>query len=135
MTKRILLAIGIFLLAACASTSTANLSGEWTLQSYGDASAPTPALPDVDTSLKFEDGQLNGNVGCNGFGGGYELKGNSLVFGPLLSTLMFCEGVAQQEDGVLSVFKDGENLTVSVSGDQLTITSADGKSVVVLVRK
>ncbi|MBV6397049.1 MAG: hypothetical protein HFACDABA_02653 [Anaerolineales bacterium] len=135
MKKLTLLVLGIFVLAACASAPTVNLSGEWTLESYGDASSPTPALPDVDTSLTFADGQLNGNVGCNGFGGGYESKGNTLTFGPLFSTLMYCEETDGQEQGVLSVFVEGETLTVTLDGDRMTIASADGASVVVLVRK
>lgn len=135
MKKLILLTMGIFLLAACASTSTVNLTGEWTLVSYGDAVNPTPALPGVDTSIKFEDGQMSGNMGCNGFGGEYELKGNTLTFGPVMSTLMFCEGISDQEQGVLSVFADGEKLTVTMEGDVMTIASADGALVVNLTRK
>lgn len=136
MKKLIMLALGIVLLTACALTSTVDLTGEWALVSYGDAAHPTPALPGVDTSLKFEDGQLSGNVGCNGFGGEYELRGNTLTFGPIMSTLMFCEGTSEQEQGLLSVFADGVELKVQMNGDDLlTITSPDGLYVVNLARK
>lgn len=135
MKKTLLLVLTVLTLAACASTPTPDLSGAWTLVSYGDASNPTPALPGVDTSIQFEDGQMSGNVGCNGFGGEYELTGNTITFGPVMSTLMFCDGIAQQEQGVLSTFADGEELTIKVDGDLMSITSADGAMVVNLARK
>lgn len=135
MKKILLFVLTVLTLAACASVSTPDLSGAWTLVSYGDASNPTPALPGVDTSIQFEDGQMSGNVGCNGFGGEYELNGNTLTFGPVMSTLMFCEGASDQEQGVLAVFADGAKLTVQINGDEMTITSADGISVVKLSRK
>ncbi|MEW5939446.1 MAG: META domain-containing protein [Chloroflexota bacterium] len=135
MKKILILALAIFLLAACASTPKVDLSGEWKLISYGDAASPTPALPGVETSIKFENGQMTGNVGCNGFGGEYELKGDTLTFGPVMSTLMFCEATSDQEQGVLSLFAEGKALTLQMNGDALTIISADGSSVVNLVRK
>lgn len=128
--KKLMFVLGLFLLAACASASTVDLSGAWTLVSYGDASGLTPALPGVDTSIEFSDGQMSGNVGCNGFGGEYELNGGSLTFGPVMSTMMFCEAEAVQEQAVLEVFADGVELTVQVDGDLLTITSPDGLTVV-----
>ncbi len=63
------------LLSACAGTSpTVSLSDTtWNLISYGSVDSPTSALPDVDASISFgADGNLKGNVGCNGFSGAYE---------------------------------------------------------------
>ena len=135
MKKVISFALAVILLAACASTPRVDLSGEWKLVSYGDASNPTAALPGVDTSIKFENGQMSGNVGCNGFGGEYQARGDKITFGPVMSTLMFCEESSAQEQGVLSLFGEGEALTLRMGGDVLTITSADGSSVVNLARK
>lgn len=77
---------------------------------------------------------MNGNVGCNGFGGKYEVDGDSITFNEVVSTLMFCEGpVGDQESGTLAVLRD--SATYVLDGNTLTLTSADGTSVVVLARK
>jgi heat shock protein HslJ len=122
------------ILTAC-SPAKPDLSGDWKLVSYGDIANPTPALPAVDTSITFENGQMGGNVGCNGFGGDYDLRGDQITFKGIMSTMMFCEENSAQEQGVLAVFSDNVALQMKIDGDALTITSADGASVVNLVRK
>jgi heat shock protein HslJ len=130
----VLTALLILILTAC-STSRPDISGDWKLVSYGDASSPTPALPDVDTVFTFDKGQMSGNVGCNGFGGEYSLSGDRITFNGVMSTLMFCEATSAQEQGVLGVFSDGRALQIQVNGDSLTIISGEGTSVVILARK
>jgi heat shock protein HslJ len=126
--------LALLILSACSSGNSASVTGTWKLVSYGPASSQTPAAADVDTSIEFKDGQVNGTVGCNGFGGDYKVDGDRLTFGPIMSTMMFCEGpVGDQEMGTLMVLK--ESATFVLDGDTLTITSGDGSSVVVLARK
>ena len=129
------LVISGVLLAACTGSASASVIGDWKLVSYGSPADPTSAAPDVDTSIVFgEDGKVSGNVGCNGFGGDYTVDGNTITFGQIVSTLMFCEGpVGDQETTTLSVFVG--STTFVMDGDMLTITSEDGSSVVVLARK
>ena len=80
MKKTFLFVIALLILTACSSASP-DITGEWKLVSYGDAANPTPAIPNVDTSIKFDsNGQINGNVGCNGFGGNYEMSGDKITF-------------------------------------------------------
>jgi len=135
MKKIFLLAITLFILTACSSAS-ANITGEWKLVSYGDAANPTSAIPNVDTLIKFDSNdQINGNVGCNGFGGNYKISGDKITFGSIMSTMMYCEETSPQEQAVLGVFSDGVKLPVQMNGNTLTITSADGASVVTLTRK
>lgn len=138
MKKSRLLLTALFILAtiltAC-SPAKLDINGDWKLVSYGDIADPTPALPGVDTSIQFENGQMNGNVGCNGFGGTYELQGDKITFSGIMSTLMYCEETAMQEQGVLGVFSDNVALQIQPDGNSLTITSADGAIVVNLVRK
>lgn len=124
-----------FVLAACGGGGSASLVGQWELVSHGSVESQTPAAQGVDTSIEFKsDGTLGGNVGCNGFGGEFQVDGNQLSFGPIVSTLMFCEGpVGEQEATTLMVFF--ESATFVLDGDTLTITSADGASVIVLARK
>lgn len=139
MKKQTHLLIGVFVLAglvlaACSPASPATLAGTWELVSYGDPANLTLAAPDVETSIEFKDGQVGGNVGCNGFGGDYEVDGDQIMFGPIVSTMMFCEGpVGEQEAAILTVFQ--ETAKFMLDGDTLTITSADDNSVIVLERK
>lgn len=135
MKKLVLGLLALFILAACAGKSSASVTGSWKLVSYGSASSQTPAAPNVDTSIEFKSGgPLSGNVGCNSFGGDYEVKGDTITFGPVMSTMMFCEGLAgDQEMGTLAVIKESAKFVLD--GDTLTITSADGNSVIVLARK
>lgn len=131
----VLLSVMAIALAACSPAKPASIAGEWTLESYGDPANPTPAAPDVETSIIFgDDGQVNGNVGCNGFGGDYKTGDGTITFGALFSTLMFCEGPAgEQETAVFGVFV--ETATYELNVNTLTITSADGNSIVVLAKK
>jgi len=136
MKKPHLLLIALFILALSAcSSAKPDISGDWKLVSYGNAANPTPALPTVDSSLQFNNGQMSGNVGCNGFGGEYKLNGDQITFSGIMSTLMFCEETSAQEQGVLSVLSDNAALQIQVNGGSLTITSTDGDSVVNLARK
>jgi len=128
--KKILIGLLVVLaLTACAGKTSVSIQGEWKLVSYNQV----PAVPNVETSIEFKDGQLSGNVGCNGFGGDYTVDGTTITFGPVMSTMMFCNDVAQQEAGTLAVFH--EKTTFVLDGNTLTITSADGKSSIVLEKK
>lgn len=130
----VIFAIGSFILAACSGNASASPTGTWKLISYGSPTNLTPAAPDVDTSIEFaSDGTLSGNVGCNGFGGDYKVDGEKIIFGQIISTLMFCEGpVGEQEAVTLAAFAESASFTID--GDTMTITSADGSSIVVLAR-
>ncbi len=123
----------LFLFNACSNNAT-SLIGDWKLVSYGDAAAPTPALPDVDTSISFEEGQFGGTVGCNTFGGDYKINGDQMSISSVISTMMFCDQTSAQESVVLAILSD-KTITVTQSGNLLTLSSADGKSVVTLEKK
>ncbi len=135
--KKIFLMITLVLLvlAAC-SNKNADITGEWKLVSYGAASNPTPAIQNVDTSIKFEaNGNVGGNVGCNSFGGNYDINADKIAFNSIVSTMMFCEATSAQESAVLGVFSDNMKLPVQLNDDTLKITSANGESSVTLARK
>ncbi len=129
-----ILLVVLLALSACAG-QPASLEGEWKLVSYGDAKNPTLALPDVDTLFAFgADGQLSGSVGCNAFGAGYKVNGAEITFESALSTMKFCEGVMDQEGAVLKILSE-KTLNFELNGKQLTLTSPDGSSVIVLEKK
>ncbi|HMV29583.1 MAG TPA: META domain-containing protein, partial [Anaerolineales bacterium] len=61
-------------------------------------------------------------------------EGSSIHIGSVVSTMMFCEETSAQESAVLGIVSD-KTLNVSMNGDRLTLTSEDGKSVIVLEKK
>ena len=129
----IMLTLAMVIFNACSTTNT-SLTGEWKLVSYGDSAAPTPAIPGMDTSISFEEGQFGGTVGCNSFGGDYKLNGDQMSIGSVFSTMMFCDQTSTQESAVLAILSD-QTMTVTQSGNLLTLSSTDGKSVVTLEKK
>ncbi len=130
-----LFVLSILILSACSGGTSVSVVGEWTLVSYGDASSPTPAVPDVETSINFDEKeQFGGNVGCNSFGSEYTVDGDQIVFGSIISTMMFCDATSAQESAVLSILSD-QSVKYQINGEQLTITASDGASVVVLAKK
>ena len=134
MKKIYLLIVAMFALAACAPAASPSLAGEWGLVSYGSTSSPTLADPNIETAIMFDAEKISGNVGCNQFNGGYTLEESNIVFSPFISTKMACIGAAgEQESAILSVFTGAA--TFSLIGNTLTITSADGTSVIVLEQK
>lgn len=71
------------------------------------------------------DGRVAGSTGCNRMTGSYKAKGESLTFGPLAATRMFCKDTAETE----RLFMDALGRTKSwrIAGDSLAIL--DGGSV------
>lgn len=132
-----LLLTSVIVLAACSSgKTTPSLSGtDWKLVSYGPISNQIPAAEGIDTSLKFgADGQVNGNMGCNSFGGEYTQKDDQITFGALASTLMACpEPQMSQEGAAFAILTSSVNFTID--GDTLTIVDASGKNGLVLFRQ
>ena len=135
MKKLIVGLLALFIVSACIGGTSASITGQWELVSHGSVSSQTPAAPGVDTSIEFgSDGALSGNVGCNGFGGDFKVEGDTIAFGSVMSTMMFCEGpVGEQEQATLAVFQG--SATFVLDGNTLTITSSDGNFVIVLARK
>ncbi len=129
----VLLSLAMFVFNACSNNTS--LTGEWKLVSYGDSAAPTPAVPGVETSISFEEGQFGGTVGCNSFGGDYTLNGDQMSIGSIISTMMFCDQTSAQESAVLAILSD-KTMTSLQWKRRLTLSSSeDGKSVIVLEKK
>ncbi len=56
-------------------------------------------------------GDMNGNGGCNSFGGRYELNGQRLIIGPIMSTKKACQGdVMKQETGFLRALQNAHRI-------------------------
>ena len=67
---------------------------------------------DVASGYVVIDGdRLSASVGCNTLGGGVLVDGDTLTLdGPLISTMMYCEGLMDAEAALATVLQ-GENLT------------------------
>lgn len=102
------------LLVAAASVSLLALSGcssqpepvsvagtEW-----GDA-----AKTDTPSIAFAEDGKITGTDGCNRLMGSYTETAGEVVFSPLASTMMFCEGVETWLGGATKATVDGDTIT------------------------
>ena len=79
-------------------------------------------------SLRLDAAQTRatGNTGCNGFGGPYELSGESLRFGALASTRRACvdEALNQQEHAYMRALD--ETRTWRIAGGTLVLSGEAG---------
>jgi heat shock protein HslJ len=118
--------LSIVLLSACAggdSGNDAQLQGSWIMTTYLGVSP----IDGSQATIVFEEGQVSGIASCNHYGGSYEVKGDTIWFGAMAITEMYCmepDGVMDQEavfmrllgaaerfeveDGVLTIFADWE---------------------------
>ena len=127
-----LLVISLAISACAAQESSASLIGAWKLTSYGPADSQTPAVPDTDAGLTFnEDGTVTGNSGCNGLGGDYTVEGDQITFGEFVSTLIACEDPIMTQEGAMQQVLNG-TATYTIEGNTLTLTNND--MVLVLAR-
>lgn len=122
----VLLLMFALLLAACGAPGGADLEGtSWRLVEI----AGQPVMPDSGPTLGFEQGQAGGNGSCNGFGGEYQAAGGKLTFGPLMSTLMYCEDVMEQETAYLAALQDAAGY--EIKDGILLILNVDGQVVLI----
>lgn len=119
MRKTTLLALPLALLSACASADTPSTPSlapsTWRFTTI-DGAAPVAK----QASLEFRADRLGANVGCNGMGGGWKLEGNHIVTDGIVSTMMYCAGVMDQERAVTDML--GAKPTYRIEGDRLTLS-------------
>ena len=135
MIRKTLITLLIILLSsACGRNTSDALVGTWKLVSYGESANLTHPVLGVDAFITFnEDGSVDGNVGCNSFGGKYKLSGEEIVFSEMFSTLMACEEpLMNQESAVLTLFNGKTIFTYEESNGTLVILSLDKKRAIAL---
>ena len=126
-------AVAIGVLAACAKTISATpptetpltqLAGsEWGLNGYD--------TPFIQFGAK---GEMNGNGGCNNFGGSYEVNGSRLIVGPIMSTKKACFGdVMKMETGFFKALQKAHRFEATHS--QLFIFDENNVELLALKRK
>lgn len=100
---------------------------DWQLADYRTDAGMQSATPAPNAALRFENGRLSGSVGCNRLVGGYEIDGDRLRFERTASTMMACpEPLMVQEQAAVVAFERAAGF--AVSADNLTITAADGET-------
>lgn len=107
-------------------------NSKWTLTLFGAPDAETPVVAGSTITLVFDtDGQAGGSAGCNTYGGSYEVQGDQLRFGELISTLMACvdQGVMEQEMAYLAALQSADRF--AIDGDMLRIWYDDENGVLV----
>jgi heat shock protein HslJ len=117
---------------AAAATPTIT-DRDWALVALGDKSDPigTGGKP-LTLRLDPATSRANGFAGCNSFGGSFELDGEKLKFGPMISTKMFCESSQEIEDAYLAALaavaswqlKDGTLILRGAQGPVLRFRAA-----------
>ena len=112
---------------------TAGLQGDWTATKLGSQSLAGVEMTKPVT-LKFADGRVSGNAGCNGLGGSYKTDSNALTFGPIVSTLMACPepGVMEREQALGQILQ--ETQSYSLTGTTLNLIGSDGAVLAVFER-
>ncbi|GJM33419.1 MAG: hypothetical protein DHS20C18_24200 [Saprospiraceae bacterium] len=97
----------------------------WQLINYQlEGTSYTPEAADRPW-LKFEnDGKINGNTGCNSFGGSYQLQNSELSTTQLFQTEMACMDKMETESHFMQLLQLQNSL--SKNGDQLIFKSDKG---------
>ncbi len=97
----------------------------WQLTTFVMGDVASSLLGESVITAVFDGQQVAGSAGCNQYFGSYTLDGDTITFGPLGSTKMACdEGLMQQESDFLLALAKVK--TVSLSGEGLTLTHANG---------
>jgi heat shock protein HslJ len=82
--------LAALVLAGCASgksTSQPSIVGLWVAQEV--AGAPVPSDANVTLAI-YDDGRAVGRAGCNNYSSKFTRSGDSIAFGPTISTKMAC---------------------------------------------
>lgn len=79
--------------------------------------------------LSLSTNEVTGTGGCNRFSGSAAIKGNTIKFGPLRATKMFCAGKMDAETIFLSALDATRGY--AVSGNELVFTDETGSPVVI----
>jgi heat shock protein HslJ len=103
MSQRMLVVSLVVAALGCArpaSTPPTLYAGQWRLASIGQ-SAALPADVTQRPWLQFaaDSGRVSGNLSCNRASGTFTMEGETIRFGPMMSTKMACvdEGLNRQE--------------------------------------
>ncbi|MBD0400362.1 META domain-containing protein [Flammeovirga sp. EKP202] len=109
------------------------LEGTWVIENLeGKTTDPLKTYIAFDPAT----GRISGYAGCNGLGGSmkYDAEADTLSAGPFMSTMMYCEEVAEHERALGKVLEqfnkfkvEGEVLTL-FKNDEVLVTAKKGEN-------
>jgi heat shock protein HslJ len=107
----------------------------WVVSSIvdGDSVSSVPGSPEVEASMTFAGGQVQGTDGCNTFGGPAEVGDGSITFGALRMTRMACTGDEGALAEAVAPLLQG-TVEYEIESDQLTLTADSGRGLVLRAR-
>jgi putative lipoprotein len=107
--------------------------GSWRLASLGGKYVPAS----ITTSLEIAaDGKVSGRGGCNGFGGNAMLKGRTIRFSRMVSTMMACApDVMAQERGFLNGLGKVRRWDIHRGSGLLALLDGRGRAIMTLARQ
>ncbi len=118
----------IALLGACAAiTLLAAACGEDSIELDGTAWTEAEVVGHElagTLEVAFESGSISLAGGCNTLNGSYELDGDVLTAGPLMSTLMACDDDLMAQDAWIAALLE-EGVTIQRDGSTLTWSADD----------
>ena len=108
---------------------------EWHLVSLGPSGSEANIVAGTTPTANFgEDGRIGGSTGCNNYGGTYEVRGETITIGRLVSTRRACldQNANEQERRFLAALEAANRFRLS--SDRLTIFADRGRTVLNFVR-
>lgn len=102
---------------------------EWTVESLISGASVSSVPAAAAGKARFTvaaDGTASGSLGCNRFNAKATVDGATVVFGPLTTTRMACQGPEGEVERTLTGLLGSGPLTWKVQGGNLTLTAPDG---------
>lgn len=104
---------------------------QWSLVSFGTPGAEQPLVEGSAITLMLAGGQTGGSGGCNGYGGTYQVEGNTITFGEITRTLRACadDRVTEQEERYFQALETANEYRIE--GNQLQIIYDAGNGLMI----
>ncbi|MDY1591365.1 MAG: META domain-containing protein [Methanofastidiosum sp.] len=137
MKNKIVLTVAIFLISifliGCGNQTLQDFEGtSWKIDTYlSNIDHLVSPMSSTSLTLEFKDGRISGSSGCNSFFAKYTVEKNSMSFGLIGATKMYCSnpGVMEQEQ---TYFMRLESVkTYKIEGGKLKLIDGNGKTVLV----
>lgn len=110
------------------SKSVQGTTWVWKKTVMSDGGVVTPNKSGVFTVMFNTDGNLSGKTDCNGFFGSYTFGSDGFIkFGPLASTLMYCDG--SQEQVFRGEIEKVDRYSIDASGNLLLLLSGNAGTI------
>lgn len=101
------------------------LEGNFSIENLVDADKNAFEQP-LSLTFDKEAGYVHGVTECNGIGGEYTINGNTISFGDVFATKMYCEGKMDAEKMMSEALRN--TVTFSLKDNTLTFYDKEGKA-------